>query len=123
MNFKTTTLALVLLLFIQGGFAQQTKTGQEKDTIKQMNLLDKQVETLAPVFGMMELEGSEHWNDISEFLEVVELSNLSPEMKQHLREQYKLYDLTLDPAKKDSVKLVFNKMLKEAMAKSAKKDN
>ena len=123
MKFKTTTLALVLLLFIQGGFAQQTKTGQEKDTIKQMNLLDKQVETLAPVFGMMEMEGSEQWNDISEFLEVVELSNLSPEMKQHLREQYKLYDLTLDPAKKDSVKLVFNKMLKEAMAKSAKKDN
>ena len=123
MKFKTTPLAVGLLLLMQAGLAQQNNNGQEKDTVKQMNLLDKQTEVLAPVFGMMELEGFEQWNDISKFLEVVELSNLSPEMKQHLREQYELYDLTLDPAKKDSVKLVFNKMLKEAMVKSAKKDN
>ncbi|MGB5238472.1 MAG: hypothetical protein WBM43_11300 [Flavobacteriaceae bacterium] len=88
-----------------------------------MNLLDKQTEVLAPVFGMMELDGFEKWNDISNYLEVLELSNLSPEMKQHLREQYKLYDLSLDPKKKDSLKLVFNKKLTEAMAESAKKDN
>ena len=122
--YKTTTIiALVLLLFVRAGFAQQENSSKQQDTVKQMNLLDKQVETLAPVFGMMELEGFDQWNDISTFLETVELSNLSPEMKNHLREQYKLYELTLDPTKKDSVKLVFSKMLKEATVKSAKKDN
>ena len=122
MKLITTIFTVGLLLFIQASFAQQKKTGQKKDTVKQMNLLDKQVEVLAPVFGMMELDGFDKWNDISNYLEVVELSNLSPEMKRHLREQYKLYDLSLDPTKKDSLKLVFNKMFKEAMVKSVKKD-
>lgn len=123
MKFNTTVFIATLLLTIQVGFAQQQNNGQEKDTVKQMNLLDKQTEVLAPIFGMMELDGFDQWNDISNYLEAVELSNLSPEMKQHLREQYKLYDLSLDPQKKDSLKLVFNKMLNEAMLKSAKKDN
>lgn len=122
--YKTSTIfILFLLLFTQAGFAQQENSTKQEDTVKQMNLLDKQVETLAPVFGMMELEGFDQWNDIGSFMETVEISNLAPEMKKHLREQYQLYELALDPVKKDSAKLVFNKMLKEAMVKSAKKDN
>ncbi|MBT8185310.1 MAG: hypothetical protein KJN76_10750 [Eudoraea sp.] len=123
MKLKIIIFTVTALLLIQEGYAQQKNSAQVKDTVKQMNLLDKQVEVLAPIFGMMELDGFDKWNDISNYLEVVELSNLSPEMKQHLREQYKLYDLSLDPQKKDSLKLVFNKQLKEAMVKSAKKDN
>lgn len=117
MKTKDFILTIPILLLMQIGVAQQ-----KKDTIKQMNLLDKQTEVLAPIFAMMELDGAEQFNDISKFMQLIELSNLAPEMKQHLREQYKLYDLTLDPVKKDSAKLVFNNMLKEAMAKSAKKD-
>ncbi|MEX0289439.1 MAG: hypothetical protein AB3N14_10045 [Flavobacteriaceae bacterium] len=123
MKFTTAIFSIAALLFIQAGAAQEKNSKSVKDTIKQMNLLDKQVEVLAPIFGMMELEGFDQWNDISSFMEAVELSNLAPEMKKHLREQYELYELALDPIKKDSAKLVFNKMLKEAMLKSAKKDN
>ncbi len=117
MKTKKLILTIPILLLMQIGLAQQ-----KKDANKQMNLLDKQTEVLAPIFAMMELEGFDQWNDIGSFMEAVEISNLAPEMKQHLREQYKLYELTLDPVKKDSAKLVFNKMLKEAMVKSAKKD-
>jgi len=40
------------------------------------------------------------------------------EQKEMLREQYKLYDLSLDPAKKDSLKLMFNKMFEKTLEKS-----
>ena len=120
---KTLQILLVLLAICISSTTQaQEKNNTENDTTKQMNLLDKQTEVLAPIFAMMEMDGAEQFNDISKFMQLIELSNLAPDMKQHLREQYKLYDLTLDPVKKDSAKLVFNKMLKEAMVKSAKKD-
>ena len=88
------------------------------DTIKKMNLLDEQAKMLGKVFGSSDSEEGDKWKKVGNYLDLVEEANFPPDIKKHLVEQYKLYDLSLDPKKKDSLKLVFNKKLNEAMAKS-----
>ncbi len=88
------------------------------DTIKKINLLDEQAKMLGKVFGSSDSEEGDKWKKVGNYLDLVEEANFPPHIKKHLIEQYKLYDLSLDPKKKDSLKLVFNKKLNEAMANS-----
>ena len=97
---------------------QEDKTLIKKDTTKQMNLLDEQAKMLGKVFGNSDSEEGDKWKKVSNYMDLVDQANFPPDIKKHLTEQYKLYDLSLDPKKKDSLKLVFNKKLTAAMAKS-----
>lgn len=90
----------------------------KKDTIKKMNLLDEQAKMLGKVFGSSDSEEGDKWKKINNYEDMLEEADLTPEIKKHLREQYKLYDLSLDPKKKDSLKLVFNKKLTAAISES-----
>lgn len=100
---------------------KEEKVLVQKDTIKKMNLLDEQAKMLGKVFGSSDSEEGDKWKKVGNFQDMVEEVNLSPDIKEHLREQYKLYDLSLDPKKKDSLKLIFNTKFNEAMAKSISK--
>ncbi|NCQ13857.1 MAG: hypothetical protein GW810_03515 [Flavobacteriales bacterium] len=90
----------------------------KKDTIKKMNLLDEQAKMLGKVFGDVDTEEGRAFSKVNNYQDLLEQGNFPPDIKKHLYEQYKLYELSLDPKKKDSLKLVFNKKLNEALAKS-----
>lgn len=90
----------------------------KKDTIKKMNLLDEQAKMLGKVFGNVDSEEGRAFSKVDNYQDLLEQGNFPPDIKKHLIEQYKLYNLSLDPKKKDSLKLIFNKKLTEAMAKS-----
>ena len=109
------TLSLVGLFGVLGSCHAQEK--KQTDTVKQMNIIDEQVKILNSVFEMG--DASENpLGGATNYIELLEQSDMDPELKKELREQYKIYDLSLDPKKKDSLALVFNKKLKEAMDKS-----
>ena len=123
-----TTLAIISLFSIsiacQGQTKKETTTSkaqksiQQIDTNKQMNLLDEQTKMFNQVF---ELAGAGEDNPLSgaeNYSELIEKMDLPKEQKDILREQYKVYDLSLDPAKKDSLKIMVGKMLENAMEKS-----
>ncbi len=99
------------------------ETQAKKDTVKQMNLLDEQAKMLGKVFGMSDSEEGDKWKKVDNFLDLIDQADFPPDIKKHLQEQYELIDMGLDPKKKDSLKLVFNKKLNEAMAKSMAEQN
>jgi hypothetical protein len=95
----------------------------KKDTMKQMNLLDEQAKMLSKIFGNVDTEEGRALKNVDSYLDLVEQANFPPDIKKTILDQYKLYELSLDPKKKDSLKLVFNKKLNEAMAKSMAEQN
>jgi len=119
-----TTITLVLFgLFISlSGQAQQQKEPKDSErkntaSSKQMNLLDEQVKVLNSVFELGNpvenpLEGN------TTYIGLLESTEIEPELKKELREQYQIYDLSLDPKKKDSLKIVFAEKLRKALEKS-----
>ncbi|MGB5556262.1 MAG: hypothetical protein WBM83_16515 [Flavobacteriaceae bacterium] len=125
---KTSTSHLIICLFGSIAFC----LGQEKketsnnaieaniaraDTTKQMNVLDEQAKILGSIFGNLESEGENPFDGTTNYLELIEKMDGPEADKRFLREQYKLYDLSLDPKKKEEFKIMFNKKLKEAMDK------
>jgi hypothetical protein len=90
----------------------------QKDTIKKMNLLDEQAKLLGKVFGNVDNEEGRAFSKVNNYQDLLEQGNFPPDIKKHLTEQYKLYQLSLDPKKKDSLKQVFNIQFNEALAKS-----
>ena len=136
-TLKLTISVLAIGIFLSGcGDVQQKKskeaitpeeetvTHEEKavvkaDTAKQMNILDEQAKMLGKVFGSADTEEGRAFSKVNNYLDLVEQANFPPDVKKNILDQYKLYELSLDPKKKDSLKLVFNEKLSEAMAKSA----
>lgn len=98
-------------------------TEKPKDTPKQINLLDEQAKMLSKVFGNVPTEEGRALKNVTSYRELVEQANFPPDIKKNILDQYKLYELSLDPRKKDSLKLIFNKQLNEAMAKSLSNKN
>jgi hypothetical protein len=95
----------------------------KKDTVKQMNILDEQAKILSKVFGNVDTEEGRALKNVDSYLDLVEQANFPPDIKKTILDQYKLYELSLDPRKKDSLKLIFNEKLNEAMAKSMENPN
>ncbi len=95
--------------------AQNSKEPIKQDTIKQMNLLDEQAKILGSVFGTLETGNENPFAGTTNYLELIEKMKGTEEEKQFLRDQYKLYDLGIDPKKKEEFKIMFNKKLKEGM--------
>ena len=114
-NEKKTKEALVP---DEGIVTQDVKAPVKEDTTKQMNILDEQAKMLSKVFGNVDTEEGRALSKVNNYLDLVEQANFPPDVKKNLLDQYKLYELSLDPKKKDSLKLMFNEKLSEAMAKS-----
>jgi len=114
-NEKKTKEALVPE---EGIVTQEEKSAVKEDTTKQMNILDEQAKLLNKVFGSVDTEEGRALSKVNNYLDLVEQANFPPDVKKNLLDQYKLYELSLDPKKKDSLKLMFNEKLSEAMAKS-----
>lgn len=109
------TLTLVCLFGVWAGCNAQTN--KKADTVKQMNLLDEQVNILNSVFEMGDTSENP-FGGATNYMELLEQSDMDPELKKELSEQYKIYNLSLDPKKKDSLALIFNKKLKASVDKS-----
>lgn len=103
------SLCLSVLSFSYGQITD-TPTEENSSTI---NLLDAQTKVLTDVFGD-DFNGN-HTGEVTGYLDLIEKMDATPEQKQDLRDKYKIYSLSLDPSKKDSLKLLFNKKLQEAM--------
>jgi len=97
---------------------QEEKALVKKDTAKQMNLLDEQAKLLNKVFGNVDTEEGRAFKKVNNYLDLVEQANFPPDVKKNILDQYKLYELSLDPKKKDSLKMIFNKKFNDALAKS-----
>lgn len=107
------------------GQATQQTTDNEtpKKTVKQdsdeeNNLLDEQVNMYGSIFELAGAGESNSLGGATDYLELIEKMEISNEQKETLREQYKIYNLSLDSSKKDSLKLIVNKMLSAAIEKS-----
>ncbi|MBU2906669.1 MULTISPECIES: hypothetical protein [Arenibacter] len=118
------TLSLISTCIACQGQAKQENPSKKEaqnvsktDTTKQMNLLDEQAKVLGSIFGNLETGEENPFEDITNYLELIEKMEGPEADKQYLREQYKLYDLGTDPKKKEEFKVLFNKKLKEAMDK------
>jgi hypothetical protein len=91
----------------------------QKDTAKQMNLLDEQTKMFNQVFTLAGVSPEENpTGGADNYLDLIEKMEGSEELKQQLREIYDLYDTSLDPTKKEELKIKFTKMFDEALAKS-----
>ncbi len=99
------------------------KTLVKEDTMKQMNLLDEQAKMLGKVFGSVDSKEGRAFSKVNNYLDLLDQANFPPDIKKNLSDQYKIYELSLDPRKKDSLKLIFNQKLNEAMAKSLPDSN
>lgn len=115
-------IKIILLVFFMGVISCQAqadnKSSDLKKEKKEMNLLDEQTKMFG---GIFELAGAGDDNAIGgaqNYLELIEKMNASEELKQQLKEMYKVYDLSLDSKKKDSLKLMVDKMLQNAMKKT-----
>ncbi len=134
-TLKPIFIATTLFIFLTGCADSNAKKPEEavvpkveaaitkKDTMKQMNLLDEQAKMLSKVFGNVDTEEGRALKDVDSYLDLVEQANFPPDIKKTILDQYKLYELSLDPRKKDSLKLIFNEKLNEAMAKSMAEQN
>lgn len=87
------------------------------DSTKRMNLLDEQTKIFGSIFSTMGEDNP--LGGATNYLELLEKTEMPVEQKEHLRDMYQLYDASLDPRKKEELKVRIDKMLKEAMDKSA----
>lgn len=88
------------------------------DSNKSMNLVDEQMKLLGGIFSSLETDDEVNpFAGSDNYLEVVDKMEAPEETKQQIRAMYKMYDLSLDPKKKDSLELKVDKMLNDLMNK------
>lgn len=96
--------------------AQEVIEPKKIDSSKQMNLLDEQVKMYNQVFTLGGAGDESPVMGATNYRELIEKMEGSEELKQQLREMYDLYDTSLDPKKKEELKLKVSKMLQEGMS-------
>lgn len=100
------------------------KENKKKDSSKPMNLIDEQVKILGGMFATLDTGNEVNpFTGSDNYLEVIEKMDAPAETKKYLREQYKLYELSLDPSKKDSLAIMVDKMLQKAIEQGKDKPN
>lgn len=112
-----TMLTLTLLCLI-GVTNAQTNNSESLDSTKQMNLLDEQTKIFGQVFELGGMGADNPFGGATNYLQLLDQIEMDPEMKKELRDHYNLYDMSLDPKKKDSLGIAFSQKLQEAMEKS-----
>ncbi len=115
---KSLSTLLIICFLGYSSCNAQSKESTLKDTVKQMNLLDEQTKMFGNIFEMAGLGNENPLGGAENYMELIEKMDASEEQKEILREQYKVYDLSLDPSKKDSLKIAVGKMLENAMEKT-----
>ncbi len=96
---------------------KQQKT-MELDTTKQMNILDEKVKIFDKVFTLAGAGEDNPLGGATNYLELIEKMDAPEDLKQQIREIYDLYDTSLDPKKKEELKIKVSKMLQEGIDKS-----
>lgn len=116
---------IVLLLTILMSFCSvcHAQTNQTADSSKQKNLIDEQVKMYGSIFEMAGAGESNPLGGATNYKQLIESMDLPQDLKKTILEQYKVYDLSLDPAKKDSLKIAVGKMLNNAIEKSRNDPN
>lgn len=126
MKALTTVLTICLLgcfTACQGQVKKETTEVQkelkaiETDSSKSMNLLDEQTKMFNQVFTLAGAGEDNPLGGATNYLELIEKMDMPEEQKQQLRDMYELYDTSLDPKKKEELKLKVNKMMQEGMEK------
>lgn len=84
------------------------------------NFLDLQANFYGDVFGKQ--MNIEEFKGIDNFMSFVDKMDATPEMKGRLTEQYKFYNNSLDPQKKELAKVQFNELLLKAIKEGQEKD-
>ena len=113
------TKAVVLIIYAFGIFTNcqgQSKTKQESS--RQMNLLDEQTKMFSGIFDLAGAEEENPLKGTKNYLELIGKMDAPEELKVQLKEKYNVYDMSLDPKKKDTLKLMIGKMLNNAMEKT-----
>jgi len=78
--------------------------------------------TMILVMGV-DIGGVKEMQGIDGYMDLLNKSDLSPELKQKFTEQYKIIALSDDPKKKKEMELELSKMLQKALKEGQKKDN
>lgn len=122
------TIITLLIVCFLGAFSacngqttqsiSEQKETVQKDSGKQMNLLDEQTKMFGQIFDLGGAGEDNPLGGATNYLELIEKMEGSEEQKQQLREIYDLYDTSLDPKKKEELKAKVDKMLTEAIEKS-----
>ena len=98
--------------------ASSKKETIKRDTTKQMNLLDEQTKMFSQIFEMAGATDAENpTGGATNYLDMLENFEGDPELKAHMREVYYLYDTSLNPTKKEELKIKVENMINEAMDK------
>jgi len=113
-----------MLCFSAFAKAQTTSTKKKPKTQNNLpadgNLLDQQAQVLGNVFG--DVGGMKEMQGIDGYMDLLNKSDISPELKQKLTEQYKLIALSDDPKKKKEMELKLTKMLQKTLKEGQKKE-
>lgn len=123
---KTLQILFVMLGICISNVAQaqeENKTNETKTQKKEMNLMDEQAKILGSLFGDMEedIDGTKDpFKNVKSYEDLLNKSKLDPEMKVKLLAMYKLYDQSLDPKQKDSLKVSLEKLFIESTKKPNK---
>ena len=82
-------------------------------------MLDEQTKIFGQVFTLAGMSDEENpTGGATNYLELIEKTEMPDELKQEIRALYEIYDLSLDPKKKAEFELKLNKKLKEGMDKA-----
>lgn len=98
-----------------------SKESQKKET----NLMDEQAKFFGDLFGDMDedIDGTKDpFKNVKSYQDLLNKSNIDPETKTQLMAMYQMYDQSLDPKQKDSLKVSLEKMF-EAGTKKPEKQN
>ncbi|GGG19582.1 hypothetical protein GCM10011344_20350 [Dokdonia pacifica] len=124
---KTTFYLTMIMIIGVCAFAkaQTTPTKEKPKTNNNLpadgNLLDQQAQVLGNVFG--DIGGVKEMQGITGYMDLLNKSDLSPELKQKFTEQYKIIALSDDPKKKKEMELKLSKMIEKALKEGQEKDN
>ncbi len=109
----------IVLFCLMGIISCQGQTGNKTTELKkEMNLLDEQTKMFGQIFDLAGMGDNNPIGDAKNYQELIQKIEAPEELKKQLRELYKVYDLSLDPKKKDALKLIVAKMLNNALEKT-----
>lgn len=119
--FLTMVLASCLGLHAQD---KKQTTGTNTSTKKEMNLLDEQAKLFGNLFGDTDKDingNKDPFKGVTNYEELLNKSQLAPETKNQFWSMYQLYDKSLVPQEKDSLKMIMEKFLAKEMETQQKR--
>lgn len=125
---KTLQILFVMLVFCISNIVQaqaKNETKEDKTQKKETNLMDEQSKLFGNLFGDMDedIDGTKNpFKDVKSYQELLNQSNMDIETKSQLMTMYELYDQSLDPKQKDSLRISLEKIISESSKKPVKQN-